>query len=143
MNNTKMKKIIVTGVTGQDGSHMVDFLLKNTKHTIIGGVRRLSVKNHANIEHLLSEPRFKLIDLDVADNTNTARVIQSEKPDFFINFASNSFVGSSWDMPANHMNTNCMAVLYQLEAIKLLLLIAGTITLEAPKIWGCNFFTTG
>ena len=47
-----MKKIIITGVTGQDGSHMADYLLKNTEHTVIGGVRRLSVKNHKNIEHL-------------------------------------------------------------------------------------------
>ena len=47
-----MKKIIVTGVTGQDGSHMVDYLLKNTEHTIIGGVRRLSVENHDYIKHL-------------------------------------------------------------------------------------------
>ena len=57
-----MKKIIVTGVTGQDGSHMVDYLLENTEHTIIGGVRRLSVKNHENIDHVLDNPRFFLID---------------------------------------------------------------------------------
>ena len=53
-----MKKIIVTGVTGQDGSHMVDYLLKHTEHTIVGGVRRLSVKNHKNIAHLKDNPRF-------------------------------------------------------------------------------------
>ena len=47
-----MKKIIITGVTGQDGSLMADYLLKNTKDTIIGGVRRLSVENHKNIQHL-------------------------------------------------------------------------------------------
>ena len=53
-----MKKIIVTGVTGQDGSNMVDYLLRETDHTIIGGARRLSVKNHKNIEHLEDEGRF-------------------------------------------------------------------------------------
>ena len=47
-----MKKVIVTGVTGQDGSNMVDYLLTETDHTIIGGARRLSVKNHKNIKHL-------------------------------------------------------------------------------------------
>tara|TARA_R110002020_G_scaffold9274_1_gene36604 strand:+ start:4906 stop:5937 length:1032 start_codon:yes stop_codon:yes gene_type:complete len=113
-----MKKIIITGVTGQDGSHMVDYLLKNTEHTIIGGVRRLSVKNHENIAHLKDNPRFFLIDLDVTDAQNTDRVIAEHKPDYFINFAANSFVGSSWEMPVNHMQTNCMAVLHQLEAIR-------------------------
>ncbi|HBY69832.1 MAG TPA: GDP-mannose 4,6-dehydratase, partial [Flavobacteriaceae bacterium] len=113
-----MKKIIVTGVTGQDGSNMVDYLLENTTHTIIGGARRLSVKNHDNILHLLDNPRFFLIDLDVSDSQNTEKVISEHKPDYFINFAANSFVGSSWDMPVNHMQTNCMAVLHQLEAIR-------------------------
>ena len=113
-----MKKIIVTGVTGQDGSHMVDYLLDNTEHTIIGGVRRLSVKNHENIEHLLDNPRFFLIDLDITDAQNIWRVISEHKPDYFINFAANSFVGSSWEMPVNHMQTNCMGVLHQLEAVR-------------------------
>ena len=113
-----MKKVIITGVTGQDGSHMADYLLANTEHTIIAGVRRLSVKNHENIKHLSDNPRFKLIDLDITDQSNVNRVISKEKPDYFINFAANSFVGVSWDMPENHMNTNCMAVLYQLEAIR-------------------------
>ena len=113
-----MKKVIITGVTGQDGSHMADYLLANTDIDVIAGVRRLSVKNHENIKHLADNPRFKLIDLDITDQSNVDRVISEEKPDYFINFAANSFVGVSWDMPENHMNTNCMAVLYQLEAIR-------------------------
>ena len=113
-----MKKVIITGVTGQDGSHMVDYLLKETDHTVIAGVRRLSVKNHDNIEHLIDNPRFSLIDLDVTDTENIDRVISKHKPDYLINFAANSFVGSSWEMPVNHMQTNAMAVLHQLEAIR-------------------------
>jgi GDPmannose 4,6-dehydratase len=113
-----MKKVIITGVTGQDGSLMADYLLKNSEHTIIGGVRRLSVKNHENIDHLIGNPRFKLIDLDITDPQNTDRVIQDEQPDYFINFAANSFVGVSWKMPAQVMEANTMAVLHQLEAIR-------------------------
>jgi len=112
------KKVIITGCTGQDGSFMADYLLKNTDHTIIAGARRLSVTNHKNIEHLKDNPRFKLIDLDITDPQNVEDVIRNEQPDYFINFAANSFVGNSWTMPVNHMNTNCMAVLYQLEAIR-------------------------
>ncbi len=114
----EMKKVIITGVTGQDGSHMADYLLSETNHIIVAGVRRLSVSNHKNIEHLKDNPRFKLIDLDITDNSNVDRVIQEERPDFFLNFAANSFVGNSWKMPVNHMMTNCMAVLYQLDSIK-------------------------
>ena len=113
-----MKKVIITGLTGQDGSHMADYLLANTDIEIIAGVRRLSVKNHGNIKHLSDNPRLRLVDLDITDQSNVDRVIAKEKPDYFINFAANSFVGVSWDMPENHMNTNCMAVLYQLEAIR-------------------------
>lgn len=113
-----MKKVIITGVTGQDGSFMADYLLKNTEHTIVAGIRRLSVKNHKNISHLMSHPRFRLIDLDVSDQANTEEVIAKEMPDYFINFAANSFVGVSWTQPVNHMQTNAMAVLYQLEAIR-------------------------
>jgi GDPmannose 4,6-dehydratase len=112
------KKILITGVTGQDGSNMVDYLLKHTDDTVVGGVRRLSVKNHENIEHLKDEPRFKLIDLDVTDQINTNLIIQEEEPDYFINFAANSFVGTSWKMPVQHMMNNAMPVMYQLEAIR-------------------------
>jgi len=113
-----MKKVIITGITGQDGSFLADFLLKNTDHIIIGGIRRLSVQNHKNIEHLKSNPRFKIIDLDITDFQNVEEIIRIEQPDYFINFAANSFVGNSWKMPIHHMNTNCIAVLYQLEAIR-------------------------
>lgn len=114
----KNKKIIITGVTGQDGSFMADYLLKNTDHIVIAGIRRLSIPNHKNIQHLLSNPRFKLIDLDITDAQNTEEVIRVEQPDYFINFAANSFVGNSWTMPVNHFTTNCLSVLHQLEAIR-------------------------
>ena len=53
MSNNDIKKIMITGVTGQDGSNMVRFLLKNTNHLIYGAVRRLSVKNYDNIKSIL------------------------------------------------------------------------------------------
>ena len=101
-----------------DGSIMADYLIKNTEHIVVAGVRRLSNDNHKNIEHLKNNTRFKLIDLDITDPANVENVIREEQPDYFINFAANSFVGNSWTMPVNHMQTNCMAVLYQLEAIR-------------------------
>ena len=96
---------------------MADYLLANTDLQIFGAVRRLSVSNHKNISHI-SDPRFKLIDLDISDPESINSAILKYKPDYFINLAANSFVGTSWEMPVNHMQTNCMGVLYQLEAIR-------------------------
>lgn len=114
-----MKKIIVTGITGQDGSLMVDYLLNNYNDIVVYGAhRRLSVPNHKNIEHLNGNPRFKKIELDITDSENVNTIIRTIQPDYFINLAANSFVGNSWKMPINHFQTNCMGVLYCLEAIK-------------------------
>lgn len=111
-------KIIITGVTGQDGSLMADFLLNNTDGIVYGAHRRLSVPNHENIKHLESNERFKKIELDITDVENITSIIRELQPDYFINLAANSFVGNSWRMPINHFQTNCMGVLYCLEAIK-------------------------
>lgn len=113
-----MKKIIVTGVTGQDGSHMADYLLKNTDHYIYGTVRRLSVKNHENILHLENEPRFELINMDLNDAHSMRDVIIDLQPDYFINFAAQSFVAGSWDYPIQTWETDSNAVLHILESIR-------------------------
>ena len=113
-----MKKIIVTGVTGQDGSHMVEYLLKHTDHQIYGAVRRLSVKNHENILHLENEPRFELINMDLNDAHSIRDVILDLQPDYFINFAAQSFVAGSWDYPIQTWDTDADAVLHILESIR-------------------------
>ncbi|NBW13086.1 MAG: GDP-mannose 4,6-dehydratase [Caulobacteraceae bacterium] len=112
------KTIVVTGVTGQDGSHMIDFLLKNTDYLIFGGVRRLSVYNHENIRHIKSD-RFYLINFDLTDSHAIARTVEKLQPDYFINFAAQSFVASSWDFSRQTWHTNSTAVLDILEAIRL------------------------
>lgn len=113
-----MAKIIVTGVTGQDGSHMVDFLLKNTKHQIYGAARRLSVKNHENILHLEGEERFELVSMDLNDAHSIRDIIIDIKPDYFINFAAQSFVAGSWEYPVQTWNADASAVLHILESIR-------------------------
>lgn len=113
-----MKKIIITGVTGQDGSHMADYLLKNTNYKIYGAVRRLSVKNHENILHLENEPRFELINMDLNDAHSMRDVIINIQPDYFINFAAQSFVAGSWDYPIQTWDTDADAVLHILESIR-------------------------
>jgi GDPmannose 4,6-dehydratase len=112
------RTVVITGVTGQDGSHMVDFLLKHTNLLIFGGVRRLSVYNHENIRHINSD-RFHLINFDLTDPHAIARTVEKLQPDYFINFAAQSFVASSWDFARQTWQANSTSVLDILEAIRL------------------------
>jgi GDPmannose 4,6-dehydratase len=112
------KTCIVTGVTGQDGSFMVEYLLKNTDLLIFGGVRRLSVYNHENIRQIKND-RFNLINFDLIDSHSISRTIEKLKPDYFINFAAQSFVASSWDFARQTWETNSTAILDILEGIRL------------------------
>ena len=113
-----VQKVIITGVTGQDGSHMADYLLKNTDLRIFGGVRRLSVKNHSNIEHNLSNDRFSLIPFDLSDPHSIRNAIDKIKPDYFINFAAQSFVSASWDHPIQTWDCDSTAIIHILESIR-------------------------
>lgn len=112
-----MRKIIITGVTGQLGSYLADYLLANTDLEIIGAVRRISVDNYDNINHI-RDPRFRLAEMDLSDSYSITNLIEKEKPDYFINAAANSFVGSSWNCPVQHLEFNTIGVLHQLEAIR-------------------------
>ena len=112
------KVVFVTGVTGQDGSHMVDHLLKTTDYIIFGGARRLSIKNHENIRHLENNPRFKLVNFDLSDAHSISKIVEKLKPDYFINLAAQTFVGSSWDFPAQTWECNTTGIIHILEAIR-------------------------
>ena len=111
------KKVIITGVTGQDGSYMVDFLLENTDYEIYGMVRRTSTKNYKNIEHLLNNPRFKIVTGDLSDSQSIDNLVREIKPDYFINLAAQSFVGSSWQIPEQTFDVDAVGVIRCLESV--------------------------
>lgn len=113
-----MKKVIVTGITGQDGSYMVDYLLKNTNHFIYGLRRRAANPNLDNIKHNLNNPRFKIIIADLSDSSSIDEAVKKVSPDYFINFAAQSFVGSSWEIPLQTFDVTSLGVLRCLEAIR-------------------------
>ncbi len=115
---SEFKKIIITGVTGQDGSNMVRYLLKKDENVkIFGAIRRLSVRNHENIRDL-KDSRFELINLDITDQQSIINNVRDIKPDYIINFAAQSFVGESWNSPIQTFTTNTSSVMYLLEAIR-------------------------
>ena len=124
------KKVIITGISGQDGSHMADYLIKHTDHMIYGAIRRLSVNNHRNFEHLKEHPRFQLINMDLTDSHSITNAVREIEPDYFINFAAQSFVAGSWDYPIQTWETDSNSVLHMLEAIHMF----------APN---CRFYNAG
>lgn len=111
------KTAIVTGVTGQMGSFFAEFLLeKGIK--VIGVTRRLSVPNEENIKKIKNWQDITFELMDLGDSHSIHSVIEKYKPDYFINCAANSFVGTSWDCPEQHFEFNTLGVLRQLEAIR-------------------------
>lgn len=112
------KKVLITGVTGQDGSYMSDFLLEFTDYEIYGMVRRASTNNYHNIEHLLSTPRFKIVTGDLSDSQSIDNLIREIKPDYFINLAAQSFVGASWQIPEQTFDIDAIGVIRCLEGIR-------------------------
>ena len=112
------KKIIVTGVSGQIGSFMVDFLLENTPHEVVGAIRRTSQIIDSHFKKHLDNPKFRLIHFDLCDPNSITNTIKNEKPDYFINLGAQTFVADSWDTPSLHFQTNALSVLHILEAVR-------------------------
>ena len=114
---TSVKKVLISGVTGQDGSNIVRFLIENTDCLIYGGIRRVSVLNHENIDGI-KNPRFKLVNMDITDQQSIINNVKTIRPDYIINFAAQSFVGESWNSPIQTFSTNTLSLIYFLEAMK-------------------------
>ena len=94
-----MKTAIIFGVTGQDGSHLSDFLLEK-QYRVIGVSRRCSIDNTQRIKHLLNKDNFKLIEGDITDNSNILNILSSyENVDEVYNLAAQSHVGTSFQQP--------------------------------------------
>lgn len=125
-----MKKAIITGITGQDGSYLSEFLL--TKGYEIHGIKRRSSSfNTQRIDHLYEEPHLKNRKLslhygDLTDSTNLIRIIQEVQPDEIYNLAAMSHVHVSFEEPEYTANADGIGTLRILEAVRLLGLINKT-----------------
>jgi len=119
-----MKTALITGITGQDGAYLAEFLLK--KGYMVHGVkRRASSFNTERIDHLYHDPhedgvKFKLHYGDLTDSTNLIRLVQETQPDEIYNLAAQSHVKVSFDTPEYTANADGVGVLRLLEAVRLL-----------------------
>jgi len=112
-----MKKALITGVNGMDGSHLADLLLEKN-YIVYGMERRSSAKNRINTAHLEREDNFHFITADMTDQNSLYRALKDSQPDEVYNLAAQSFVGSSWNIPMQTSDVNGLGVLRMLEAIR-------------------------
>jgi len=115
-----MKAALVTGVTGQDGSYLAEFLL-NKDYDVFGMTRFCSEKKHSRIEHIKENPRFHVIEGDLTDTSRINKIINSfEKYDSVevYNLGAISFVKISFDQPEYTANVDALGTLRILEAIR-------------------------
>lgn len=91
-----MKKALITGITGQDGSYLADLLLEKG-YKVYGMVRRSSVENYERVEHIRDQLHF--IQGDLTDQSSLDEAIKEIMPDEVYNLAAQSFVSTSWNRP--------------------------------------------
>ncbi len=118
------KRALITGVTGQDGAYLAEFLLARD-YEVHGIKRRASSFNTDRIDHLYQDPHVSNRDFilhygDMTDSTNLIRVVQEVQPDEIYNLAAQSHVAVSFETPEYTANTDAMGPLRLLEAIRLL-----------------------
>ncbi len=124
-NNLKLNKIaLITGITGQDGSYLAEFLLEKG-YEVHGIKRRSSSFNTSRIDHLYEDPhenphKFILHYGDLTDSSNLIKIIQLVKPDEIYNLGAQSHVAVSFETPEYTANSDALGTLRILEAIKIL-----------------------
>ncbi len=115
MNKNK-KVAIITGITGQDGSYLAEFLLKKN-YKVYGLVRRSSTENFERIEHIIK--KIEIIQADLMDQLSLINVLKKTKPQEVYNLAAQSFVPTSFEQPVLTAEITALGVTRLLEAIKL------------------------
>ena len=114
-----MKKALITGITGQDGSYLAEFLLEKG-YEVHGIVRRASVSNTQRIDHLIRAGRITLHGGDMADSSSIIRIVSAVRPDEIYNLAAQSHVQVSFDAPDYAGDVDALGVLRILEAVHIL-----------------------
>ena len=118
----KLKKALITGITGQDGSYLTEFLLKKG-YEVHGIIRRASTFNTKRIDHLFENPKIGNVKLflhhgDLTDSSNLNRIIEKVKPDEIYNLAAQSHVQVSFEVPEYTAETDGIGTLRIFDAIK-------------------------
>ena len=137
------KTVIITGVTGQDGSYLSELLL-DKGYTVIGLRRRSSSeKGLERITHLLSHPEFNVVEADITDPANVCWLIQTYLPAEVYNLAAQSHVGTSFTQPSYTTQVNLQGPINFLEAIRLLSPSTKFYQASTSEMFGKNYEELG
>lgn len=112
-----MKKALITGITGQDGSYLAELLLSKG-YEVIGVYRRSSVPSFERVEHLRSMPRFRLVCGDVTDYSSINSILTKERPEEVYNLAAQSHVGVSFNQPLLTWDVTAVGCMNLLESLR-------------------------
>ena len=113
-----MKKALITGITGQDGSYLAEFLLEKG-YEVHGLIRRSSISNTGRIDHLIREDKIVLHGGDMTDSTSLVRIIGEVRPDEIYNLGAQSHVQVSFEAPEYAGDVDALGVLRILEAVRM------------------------
>jgi len=113
-----MKKAFITGITGQDGSYLAEFLLEKN-YEVYGLTRRTSTQNYDRIKHLIHNKHLHLVSGDLIDQHSLTSALNDIKPDEIYNLAAQSFVQASWEQPVLTGEFTALGVVRVLEAMRL------------------------
>jgi len=114
-----MKKAFITGITGQDGSYLAEFLL-DKGYKVYGLTRRTSTQNFERIAHIMHNENLELISGDLIDQNSIATALNDIQPEEFYNLAAQSFVKTSWEQPVLTGEFTALGVTRMLEAVRLI-----------------------
>ncbi len=126
--------ILITGITGFVGSHMTDYILKNTNDHIFGFKRWM--EDTKNIDHLIDNPRVTLFSGDLVDYASVDRAVRLSNPDKVFHFAAQSFPESSFKNPIITLHTNVLGTTHLFESIKTNKLNPTIISVSSSEVYG-------
>ena len=132
-----MSTALITGITGQDGSYLAEFLL-DKGYDVIGVVRRTSHESYERIEHLID--RVTIVPADLLDQHSLTSVIRDCRPDEVYNLAAQSFVPTSWSQPVLTGEFTALGVTRILEAVRLAHPAARFYQASSSEMFGLHTF---
>jgi len=135
--SNKQKLAIITGVNGQDGSHLSDLLLQKG-YRVVGLTRRRAVECGSNLESALKDPNFQLEYANMTDSSSLWNALHKHRPDEIYNLAAQSHVHTSFEVPEETMNVNALGTLRLLDAMRKIVPEARFYQASTSEMFGKN-----
>lgn len=130
-----MKTAVITGIRGQDGSYLAELLLEKG-YKVVGVERRSSSADYSNIEHLMNNQNFELVQGNVADLSSIEFIVKKYEPDEFYNLAAQSFVSDSWNQAVVTCDINFTGTCNCLEALRMFAPKAKFLQASSSEVYG-------